>query len=149
MPKKNDRTAKLYKILQDLECELQMLGVCMDFGAPMEPAFAAETLTSCLCFLSKQKNAPQELLLSEARHLINVAIRRENPKEPGVVSAAAMGVADTQNRVSFRQLLDSYRAVFKTPEPEWKPAANKTNEAREAAKAAREENGAAALDSGQ
>jgi hypothetical protein len=56
----------LYKILRELECELQTLGVRSDYGLPSEPSFAVETLTSAIQFMTKQPSAPTNLLRQTA-----------------------------------------------------------------------------------
>jgi hypothetical protein len=111
----NSHIRTLYKILHDLDCELQMLGVRSDWGIQHTPQFASETLICCLNFLAKQPDAG-DLLLSAAQGLIDTAIERELGDDgQRCFSMKALKDAANVNDVTFARLLEEYRSKFQIP----------------------------------
>ena len=105
----------LYKILHDLDCELQTLGQRSDWGIFPTPQFASETLVCCLSFLAKQPDAG-DLLLSAAQGLIDTAIERELSDDgQRCFSMKALKDAANVNDVAFARLLEEYRSKFQIP----------------------------------
>lgn len=115
------RDRKLYKILSELDCELQMLGARGDWGVSTDPSFAAETLCCCLRFISKDERAPQNLLTHAARELLDTSIKRERANTPPH-TAAAWATADDANFATFKKLVDSYEKEFRQPESDFDSA---------------------------
>jgi hypothetical protein len=112
------RLKDLYAILQKLECELQTLGARPDFGVPMEPNFAAETLVSCLCLLSKQSGARSDYLLDAAQELLDVVVKRELDREgkyPRTSTFADLQDAQSANDLTFAAMFHEYQKKFQAP----------------------------------
>jgi hypothetical protein len=105
----------LYKILHDLDCELQTLGLRSDWGISPTPQFASETLVCCFALLSQQPDAG-DLLLSAAQGLIDTAIERELGDDgQRCFSMKALKDAANVNDVTFARLLEEYRSKFQRP----------------------------------
>jgi hypothetical protein len=126
MRSKNSHVRALYKILHDLDCELQMLGVRSDWGIQHTPQFASETLVCCLNFLSKQPDAGGDFLSDAAHSLLNMAVsseKRDSQTDDGqpfsldnpCFSMAESKKADDANTTVFLELLTEYRKRFQRP----------------------------------
>lgn len=106
---------KLFRILQDLECRLQELGVRPDFGIPHEPSFATETLVSCLEYVANLKDAREGLLQEAAQDLLDASITREKGERSVCVTMTESHTAHVANTQSFMKLVNEYRALFQRP----------------------------------
>jgi hypothetical protein len=113
--RKKGRLEKLYKILRELDCELQMLGVRSDWGIDSMPDFAAETLTCCLALLATEPGASNDYLESAAQELLDTSINRETGGFNGFTTFAELDAADKANDVLFGKVLKDYRAGFQNP----------------------------------
>jgi hypothetical protein len=72
---------EFYRILRELECRLQELGVRSDFGVPTEPTFAVETLCSAIHYVTSLENAKDGLLLEVSHDMYLVDKERREKRE--------------------------------------------------------------------
>ena len=107
---------RLYRILWELDCELQNLGARGDYGIFPTPEFAVETLTSCIQFISKQPKAHKNLLREAAQDLLDTEMRRTVPQMTRSYTGTAWVAANDANTVQFKALVETYRSAFKMPE---------------------------------
>jgi hypothetical protein len=110
--KVNPRLKKLYSILRELDCELQMLGVRSDVGLFPNPVSARETIMCCLFLLSKESNAADGYLVRTARTLIDREIDRKVERPGDVCNLGDMHAACEANGVLFAELMATYRKGF-------------------------------------
>lgn len=107
---------KLYRILWELDCELQNLGARGDYGIFATPEFAVETLTSCIQFISKQPKAHKNLLREAAQDLVDTEMHRTLPQVIRSYTGTAWVAANDANTAQFKALVETYRGTFKFPE---------------------------------
>lgn len=111
---------RLNYLLDELGAELQELGTGRgDWGCGGDDVdFNAETLTTCLRYLARRKDAPKELLFYAALELLEEFIRRERlPSRPSVTGSTRFGgktEADEKNEEGFRKLVDEFKQSFVT-----------------------------------
>ena len=116
---------KLYAILRELDCELQMLGARSDEGIFATPNFARHTLRAALVYLSRDSAASDDYLEDTAREILSVLARRKQKTEymqahnitecGGIRCASEMEKADTTNSALFAKLFREYVAGFQDP----------------------------------
>jgi hypothetical protein len=106
--KRTRNQKKLFAILTELDCQLQLLGVRGDWGSSGEAYFAAETLVAGLLFISRLDDAPKNLLLSSAKDLVEIAERRMRRREPEIITLAELVERAEHNATLFKKLFEQY-----------------------------------------
>jgi hypothetical protein len=113
---KDAQHRRFLKILNDLDSELQMLGVRGDWGPIQHCGMAFEVLLSAFYHLSRFDGVSTNTLGAAGQSLIDTQIVRERGGIPYAYSVAAMGRATDKNTANFLRLFHEYRKTFVLPE---------------------------------
>jgi hypothetical protein len=114
-----NKLRKLFTILRNLDCELQMLGARGDWGIQDTPEFAAETLVAAFSFLTRLKNAPATLLYDATEELLYLHVSRTTPHSESTDwrdHFKTLGQLDEEEQrrdAAFRELVEAYRKAVR------------------------------------